>query len=45
MSRPLAAVSMTPNWFAWSIGTRIPATVTPTPLATCWATIWRGSMR
>ena len=31
MSRPLAAVSITPNWSACSIGVRSAATVTPLP--------------
>ena len=38
-------VSITPNWSAWSIGVRIPATVTPAPEAMCWSIIWPGSIR
>ena len=45
MSRPLGAVSITPNWSACSIGARSAATVTPLPDAMCCSTIWRGSMR
>jgi hypothetical protein len=43
--RPSPAVSMTPNWSAWSSGARIAATVTAAPLDMCWSSICRGSMR
>ena len=36
---------MQPNAVASARGTRIPATVAPAPLATCWAIIWAGSIR
>ena len=40
-----AATSMTPNWSACDSGWRMPATVTPAPLARCASTICDGSMR
>ncbi len=36
---------MQPNARAWERGTRMPATVTPAPVAMCWSTICDGSMR
>ncbi len=37
--------SSTPKLVDSSFGTRMAATVTPAPVATCCSTIWRGSIR
>ena len=45
MCRPSGAVWMTPNWLEIDFGMRMPATVTPAPLAMCAWIICIGSMR
>ena len=43
--RESESVSITPNSRELSIGTRIPAIVSPEPSAMCCSSIWRGSIR
>ena len=43
--RPDGSAPMQPNARASARGTRIPATVTPAPLATCASIIWAASIR